>query len=41
MVYLDATTIIQADPDREQVVIDTVPAQSAWYDQKVRLVRWR
>ena len=41
MVHLDRTTIIQADPGRGQVVIDTVPAADPLYDQPVRLVRWQ
>lgn len=40
MVYLDRSTIIQADPGRDAVVIDVIPGNSPWYDQPVRLVRW-
>ena len=40
MVYLDKNLIIQADPGRAQVVIDSMPANDGWYDAPIRLVRW-
>ncbi len=40
MVYLDRTTVIQAEPGRGRVVTDAVPAADSWYEQPVRLVRW-
>ena len=41
MVYLDAHTIIQAEPGRGSVVIDTIPATNHWFDEPVRLVHWQ
>ena len=41
MVYLDRTTVIQADPGRDLVVVDALPATDSWYEQQVRLVRWQ
>ena len=41
MVYLDKSQIIQAEPDRGNVVIDQLPeGGSPWYNVKVKLVRW-
>ena len=41
MVYLDKSQIIQAEPDRGNVVIDQLPeGGSPWYNEKVKLVCW-
>jgi hypothetical protein len=40
MVFLDAHTVIQADPGPGRVVIDTIPNDKHWYTERVQLVRW-
>ena len=40
MVYLDKQTIIQAEPERSKVVIDSIPSNNAWYEVDVCRIRW-
>lgn len=41
MVYLSKDEIIQSDPDRNKVVIDTLPSENHWYRMEVKLVKWK
>ncbi|MBP7866476.1 MAG: C40 family peptidase [Acidobacteria bacterium] len=41
LAYLGNRRWIAADPDRGEVVVESIPSKNSWFSRPVRVVRWR